>query len=122
MPRGLKRGDVFMYPFPYQDKNRPVVILTGNLSIPLLTKVTVAPITTTWRGVPTEVPLDETDGMKAPCAVNLHNLMTVPQEHLGNWVTTLSPNRMAVICEALRFAVDCDSKTTPLSSSSLIDA
>jgi mRNA interferase MazF len=94
--------------FHIPDKIRPVVILTRDGSIPSLAKVTAAPITSTRRGVTAELMLDETDGMKVPCAVNLHNLITVPKENLGNWVTRLSSDRIEAICQALRFALDCD--------------
>ncbi|HEY6987179.1 MAG TPA: type II toxin-antitoxin system PemK/MazF family toxin [Bryobacteraceae bacterium] len=63
-----------MYTFGRPDKKRPVVVLTRDSVIPYLSTVTVAPVTSTIRGVPSEVVLNEEDGMKAPCAVNLHNL------------------------------------------------
>ena len=70
--------------------------------------VTVAPITSTIRHVPSEVVLDEEDGMKAACAVNLHNAVTVSQERLGRRVAQLRSWRMAEICAALRFSLGCD--------------
>ena len=70
--------------------------------------VTIAPITTTIRGVPSEAALNEDDGMKAPCAVNLHNAVTVSQERLGKRVAQLSSTQMKKVCMALRFAVGCD--------------
>jgi len=73
-----------------------------------LSTVTVAPITSTIRGVPSEVVLDEEDGMKAPCAVNLHNAITVSQSHLGRRVARLSALRMDQVCAALRFSLGCD--------------
>ena len=87
---------------------RPVLVLTRDVSIPAMNKVTVAPITRTRRGLAGEVLIDELDGMKEPCAVNLHNLITVPEHILGKWVTTLAPSRMDAVCRALRFALDCD--------------
>lgn len=76
-------GEVRLYQFARPDKRRPVVVLTRDSAIAYLSSVTVAPITSTIRGVPSEVVLDEKDGMKAPCAVNLHNAVTVSQRHLG---------------------------------------
>jgi mRNA-degrading endonuclease toxin of MazEF toxin-antitoxin module len=46
--------------------------------------------------------------MKEPCAVNLHNPVTVVQENLGKRVAQLSPLRMHQICAALRFSLGCD--------------
>ncbi len=72
-----------------------------------LSWVTVAPVTSTIRGVPSEVRLTEADGMKGPCAVNLHNLVTVSKQHLGRRVAMLSPERMSEVCAALAFALGC---------------
>jgi mRNA interferase MazF len=97
-----------MCSFPAPDKPRPVVVLTREAALAHLTRVTVAPVTSTIRGVPTEVELDEGDGMKARCAVNLHNAITVSQQRLGKRVARLGPSRMSQVCEALRFALGCD--------------
>ena len=104
----IARGEVRLYKFAPPDKNRPVVVLTRNSAIPYLSTVTVAPITSTIRGVPSEVVLDEQDGMKAPCAVNLHNAVTISQNRLGRRVAQLSSLRMREVCAALRFSVGCD--------------
>ena len=103
----IARGEVRLYRFTPPDKERPVVILTRDASIAYLGTVTVAPITSTIRGIPSEVILTELDGMKAPCAVNLHNLVTVPKSKLGRRVAALSSTRMAEMCTALGFAVGC---------------
>lgn len=109
MAAGIGRGDVRLYQFAPPDKNRPAVVLTRDSSIAYLSTVTVAPITSTIRGVPSEVVLNEEDGMKAPCAVNLHNAVTVSQQRLGRRVARLSSTRMREICAALRFSLGCDS-------------
>ena len=101
-------GDVRLYSFAAPGKKRPVLVLTRDSAIGYLWTVTVAPITATIRGVPSEVALNEDDGMKAPCAVNLHNAVTVSQERLGKRVAQLSSTRMKEVCMALRFAVGCD--------------
>jgi mRNA interferase MazF len=103
----ITRGDIRLYRFPRPDKERPVVILTREGAVPYLSRVTVAPITSTIRGVPSEVRLSASDGVKAACAVNLYNLVTVPKEHLGRRVAVLSPERMGEICAALAFALGC---------------
>ena len=109
MAARIARGDVRLYNFALPDnKKRPVVVLTRHSAIAYLSTVTVAPIASTVRGVPSEVVLNEDDGMKAPCAVNLHNAVTVSQERLGKRVTQLSSVRMNEICAALRFSLGCD--------------
>jgi mRNA interferase MazF len=107
----IARGDVRLYNFSSPDKKRPVVVVTRGSAISYLSTVTVAPITSTIRGVPSEVVLNEQDGMKAPCAVNLHNAITVSQDRLGKRVTHLSPLRMVEICAALRFSLGCDGQS-----------
>ncbi|MGD0014099.1 MAG: type II toxin-antitoxin system PemK/MazF family toxin [Bryobacteraceae bacterium] len=109
MAGGLARGDVRLYQFAPPDKRRPVVVLTRDSAIHYLTAVTVAPITSTIRGVPSEVLLDEEDGMKGRCAVNLHHAVTVSQQRLGKRVARLGPRRMSEVCSALRFSLGCDS-------------
>jgi mRNA interferase MazF len=104
----IARGDVRLYSFAPPDKKRPVVVLTRDSAIAYLSTVTVAPITSAIRGVPSEVVLNEEDGMKAPCAVNLHNAVTISQDRLGNRVAQLSSLRMNEICAALRFSLGCD--------------
>ncbi len=94
------------YEFPRPDKKRPVVILTRDSVLEYLGEATIAPITRTVRGIPSEVPLGPEDGMPQPCAANLDHVQTVARGRLGALVTTLSTQRMAEIREALLFALD----------------
>jgi mRNA interferase MazF len=104
----IARGDIRLYQFAPPDKKRPAVVLTRNSAIAYLSTVTVAPITSAIRGVPSEVVLSEEDGMKTSCAVNLHNAVTVSQHRLGKRVAQLNSLRMNEICAALRFSLGCD--------------
>ena len=70
--------------------------------------MTVAPITSTIRGVPSEVALGPEDGLRQPCAANLHNIMTVNQQALGRRLSQLTPQRLREVCAALTFALGCD--------------
>ena len=108
MASRIARGDVRLYQFAPPDKKRRVVVLTRDSAISYLSTVTVAPITSTIRDVPSEVVLTGEDGMKAPCAVNLHNAVTISQDRLGRRVAHLSSSRMGEICAALRFSLGCD--------------
>lgn len=103
----LNRGDVHVCRFASPDKQRPVLILTRDSAIGHLSTAIVAPITSTVRGVPSEMVLDVDDGMKHRCAMNLHNLVTVSQVRLGKRVASLSHQRMQEICVALRFSLGC---------------
>ncbi len=108
MAGGLERGEVRLCRFPSPDKERPVLILTRGSAIRYLSRVTVAPITSTIRGVPSEVLLGIEEGMRGPCAVNLHNLVTIDQKALGRRLARLSLPRMRKVCGALAFALECD--------------
>jgi mRNA interferase MazF len=103
----LSRGEVHLCRFAPPDKQRPALILTRDSAIGHLAAVTVAPVTSTVRGVPSEVILDVDDGMKGHCAVNLHNAVTVAQARLGRRVGNLSAARMQEVCAALGFSLGC---------------
>jgi len=107
MATTLDRGEVRLCRFPPPDKQRPVLILTRTSAIRHLNTVTVAPITSTVRDVPSEVILDVEDGMRTRCAVSLHNAVTVSQARLGRRIANLSSTRMDEVCAALRFALGC---------------
>jgi mRNA interferase MazF len=104
----MERGEVRWYTFDRPDKTRPVLILTRNSAIRYLNAVTVAPITSTIRGVPSEVKLSVADGMMVDCAANFHNLQTVPKGKIGAWITTLAKHRLAEVDRAIQFALGID--------------
>jgi mRNA interferase MazF len=101
----MRRGQVRWYTFPHPDKNRPIVILTRDSAIEVLGEVTVAPLTTTIRDIPSEVCLTDKDGVPKACAVNLDHIQTVSKGRIGALITTLSDERMTQIGRALRFAL-----------------
>jgi mRNA interferase MazF len=104
----LERGEVRFFRFPKPDKQRPVLILTRTSALEYLARVTVAPVTSTIRGVPSEVVLGPEQGMKQPCAVNLHNVVTVPRSGIGRLLTQLDAEHMSRVCGALAFSLGCD--------------
>jgi mRNA interferase MazF len=75
--------------------------------IPLLTQVLAAPATTVVRGIPTEVSLDEDDGMPLSCVLSLDNVTVIRRALLTDRVTRLGPERMDEVCRALRTATAC---------------
>ena len=106
MARLIQQGDVRWYRFGRSDKQRPVVILTRNAALEFLSEVTVAPVTSTVRDIPTEVVLTRDDGMPRTCAANLDHVQTVSRAKVGALLTTLPTGRMAQVGDALRFALD----------------
>lgn len=105
----MKQGDVYWYTFQEPDKRRPVLILTRDSAISFLTSLTIAPITTTIRSIPSQVVLDEADGMASECAAHLDNLQTVAMARLGGYITHLSFARMVEVRDAISFALGFDS-------------
>ncbi|MHB8764006.1 MAG: type II toxin-antitoxin system PemK/MazF family toxin [Deferrisomatales bacterium] len=101
----MRRGEVRWYRFTHPDKRRPVLILTRDSALEYLGEVTIAPITTTVRDIPSEVFLSRSDGMPRDCAVNCDHLQTVAKGKLGGLVTTLSPEKLREVTEAVGFAL-----------------
>lgn len=104
----VERGEIRLFRFPSPDKQRPVLVLTRDATLSYLSRVTVAPITSTIRGVPSEVALGLEDGLRQPCVVNLHNVVTVPKDGLGRRIAQLGEDRLREVCSALAFALGCD--------------
>jgi mRNA interferase MazF len=104
----VNRGDVCWYAFKTPDKRRPVLILTRDSAIGVLNSVTVAPITSTIRSIPTEVILTEADGLPNTCAVNFDNLQTVPKSNVGSPIARLTPRKMKEAEAAIAFALALD--------------
>lgn len=104
----MRRGEVRWYKFRRPDKKRPVVILTRDSALDFLGEVTVAPITSTIREIPTEVVLGPADGMPRDCAVNLDHVQTVSRGQLGALVATLPATKLDEVQRALLFALGFD--------------
>lgn len=102
----MKRGEVRWYKFKHPDKKRPVVVLTRNSVLEYLGEVTVAPITSTIRDIPSEVLLSRQDGMHTDCAINCDHLQTVSKSNVGSLITTLSKTKINEIRSAIGFALD----------------
>ena len=102
----MRRGEIRWYTFKSPDKKRPVLVLTRDSAIDYLGEITVAPVTSTIRDIPSEVTLSPDDGMKRDCAVNLDHIQTVPKARLGALLTTVSSRKLAQVRAAIRFALD----------------
>jgi mRNA interferase MazF len=84
---------------------RPVLILTRNSALEFLGEVTVAPITSTIRDIPTEVILEKADGLPRTCVVNLDHVQTVGRGKIGPVITTLGTEKMTQVRSSLLFAL-----------------
>jgi mRNA interferase MazF len=102
----MKRGEIRWYKFKAPDKKRPVLILTRDSILEYLGEVTVAPITSTVRDIPSEVCLSYQDGMIKDCAINCDHIQTVSKGKIGSLVTTLSKDKGEQVSKAVQFALN----------------
>ena len=109
MAREVNRGEIWLYQLSNPDKRRPVLVLTRQEVIPLLSTVMVAPVTSTVRGAPSEVLVGVEEGLKHESAVNLDHVQTVEKTRLRQFVGTLRRHRMQQVCRALAVASGCAS-------------
>jgi mRNA interferase MazF len=97
-----------MYRFRPPDKRRPVLILSRHEAIRVLQTVLVAPVTSTIRGLPSEVPVGVEEGLKHESAVNLDHIYTLDKSRLERFVGTLTVEKMEAVCRALAVATGCE--------------
>ena len=102
-----RRGEIWQYRFRAPDKRRPVLVLTRQEVLPLLRTAMVAPITSTIRGLPSEVSVGVDEGLKHDSAINLDHVQTVEQHLLHRYVGTVSEAKMRKVCRALALATGC---------------
>jgi mRNA interferase MazF len=102
----MKRGEVRWYKFKHPDKKRPVVILTRNSILEYLGEVTIAPVTSTIRDIPSEVLLSRLDGMHNDCAINCDHIQTVSKSNVGSMITSLSKEKLIEVRDAINFALN----------------
>jgi mRNA interferase MazF len=97
-----------MYEFRRPDKVRPVVVLTRDEVVEAMHSVVVAPVTSTIRGLSSEVAVGTVEGLKGDSVVNLDHISNVERSKLARYVGALGERKMAAVCRALRFAMGCD--------------
>ena len=102
MARALARGEIWMCEL------RPVVVVSRDDAIAVLHTVTVAPITSTIRDLPSEVLVGVAEGLKHPSAISLDHLQTVEKSRLRRHLGSLGPAKLARLCSALAIALGCD--------------
>lgn len=102
------RADVREIRLARLDKTRPVVILTRDAARSAMTKVTVAPVTSTAKGLHSEVPVGPANGLDHDCAVALDNVLTVPASVLGRLVGYLDAEQERALAVAVVRTYDLD--------------
>lgn len=102
----VSRGEVW-WATPAGAKRRPYLVLMRDTTIPHVRRVICVPATSRARGIPTEVPLDESDGMPRPCVLSPDNIALVAHEQFEERICALSPRRMREVCRAIAIATGC---------------
>ena len=101
----MRRGEVWWADLPAPAGRRPVVLLSRNEAYAVRELVTVAPITTRVRQIPTEVPLGPAEGLPKACVVNLDTITTIPRRALTELIGPLPPEKLTAVERALLFAL-----------------
>ncbi|MBN2186526.1 MAG: type II toxin-antitoxin system PemK/MazF family toxin [Dehalococcoidia bacterium] len=101
----MRRGEVWWAELAPPSGRRPVVLLSRNEAYSVRELVTVAPVTTRMRHIPTEVPLGPDDGLPRPCVVNLDTITTIAKRSLQERLATLSYEKLKAIEAAIHFAL-----------------
>lgn len=104
----MRRGEIWDVDFPAPAGRRPAVLLTRGVILDRLRNVTVAPITSTIRGIPTEVHLGEEAGLEHDSVVSCDNVTTVPKRLCVRRRGVLDPATRREIADAVRLALDLD--------------
>ena len=86
------------------DGPRPAVVLTREVIRQQARHITVAPISSTARGLSTEVLVDAANGLGEPSVVHCDAIITVPVTALGGQIGHLRPHQEATLAEAIRTA------------------
>jgi mRNA interferase MazF len=105
--REITRGDIWQYRFAPPDKRRPVLVLSRQVALDHLHTAMVAPITTTIRGLPSEVRLGIDQGLKQACVANLDHILSVRRSDLHKYVGHLDDGQMRAVCRAAAIALGC---------------
>jgi mRNA interferase MazF len=104
----VKRGEIWWAELGPPAGRRPVLLLSRNEAYSIRDLVTVAPVTTRIRQIPSEVSLGLEDGLPRQCAVNLDTITTISRSSLSERLTVLSTERQKAVEAALRFALSMD--------------
>jgi mRNA interferase MazF len=85
-----------------------VLILARDLVRPHLTRVTVAPITSTIRGLSTEPPVGLRNGLQSESLVSVDNIVTIPFAALGYQIGFRFPDQDPALSTAIQNAFDLE--------------
>jgi len=101
----VRRGEIWWAELAPPAGRRPVLLLSRNEAYAVRELVTVAPVTTRMRHIPSEVPLGREDGLPKPCVVNLDTITTIAKRSLQERLVSLSAKKLKEVEAALHFAL-----------------
>lgn len=102
----IERGDI--WDADLGSVVRPVLVVTRETAIPILSSVVCVAITKTLRGHPAEVELTREHGVEEPSAANCDWLMTLAKERLIRRRGSLDPVTIRRLSAALVLALGLD--------------
>jgi len=104
----MRRGEVWWAVFPQPVGRRQVLLLSRDSAYQVRTSVSVAPLSSTVRGIPVEVALGAEEGFTSPTVINLDNILTIPRSYLKEAVTALPAEKMSEVAQAIKFSIELE--------------
>lgn len=101
----MRRGEVWWADLPAPAGRRLVVLLSRDEAYAVRELVTVAPVTTRMRRIPTEVGLGRSEGLPRRCVANLDTITTIRKDLLAARISRLGPEKLVATDRALKFAL-----------------
>ncbi len=102
----MRRGEIW-WADTGRGGDRPVLVLTRDPVAARIGSVVVASLTTTIRGVMSELELGPADGVDQECVVNFDNINTLERSAFRQRMTRLSDSTMATACGRIAAALGC---------------
>ncbi len=104
----MRRGEIWWAKLPSPAGTRPVILLSRNEAYHIRDLVTIAPVTTRIRDIPSEVQLGPDNGLSQECVANLDTITTIPKRALLKRVSMLSTHKKKLLNQALCFSLGFD--------------
>jgi mRNA interferase MazF len=104
----MKRGEIWWAELDPPAGRRPVLLLSRDEAYSIRELITIAPVTSRVRHIPSEVPLGREDGLPKPCVINLDIITTIARGYLHDRLTTISAQKLKAVDKALHFALGMD--------------
>lgn len=105
----MRRGEIYWADLGPPAGRRPVLVLSRDVAIPVLSAVVIAPISRTIRDIASEVSLGTQQGMPEDCVASCDNLLTAPKDRFeSSPIGAFGSDKIIELDRALRFALEID--------------